>query len=40
MEPVGMTRELNLKWVRNKLIHNRGRELSGTFNLLVVGELF
>lgn len=26
--------------MRNKLIHNRGGELSGTFNPLVVGELF
>lgn len=40
VSPKIMTREAALKWVKDALTQNRGRELSGNFNPLVVGELF
>lgn len=38
--PKTITRTEALKWVKKGLTYNRGRELSGNFNPLVVGELF
>jgi len=38
--PQAMTREEALKWVSNAMIRNRGQELPGNFNPLLVGELF
>ncbi|TLD36907.1 dynamin family protein-like protein [Venturia nashicola] len=38
--PKVMQRDEALGWVQKALIQNRGRELSGNFNPLVVGELF
>ncbi|KAE9982197.1 hypothetical protein EG328_011109 [Venturia inaequalis] len=38
--PKTITRAEALKWVKKGLTYNRGRELSGNFNPLVVGELF
>jgi hypothetical protein len=40
LAPEALTREKALQWVRKALTNNRGRELSGNFNPLVVGELF
>jgi hypothetical protein len=38
--PTELTRDEALSWVEKALARNRGRELSGNFNPLVVGELF
>ncbi|OCL14109.1 dynamin family protein-like protein [Glonium stellatum] len=38
--PIKLDRSQALKWVTEALIRNRGRELPGNFNPLVIGELF
>ncbi|KAH7117540.1 interferon-induced GTP-binding protein Mx [Dendryphion nanum] len=38
--PVSLNRSQYLAWVGNVVIRNRGRELPGSFNPLLVGELF
>lgn len=40
ISPVAMNRRQALKWVREALNRTRGREMAGTFNPLLVGELF
>ncbi|MCJ1414168.1 hypothetical protein MMC32_000493 [Xylographa parallela] len=39
-EPTKLSSSEALKWVEQVLVRTRGRELSGNFNPLVVGELF
>ena len=39
-EPIQMTRPEALAWVRRVLSRTRGREVGGTFNPLLIGELF
>jgi hypothetical protein len=38
--PIVRTRADMLEWVKNMLKRSRGRELSGTFNPLIIGDLF
>lgn len=38
--PIKLDREKSIEWVNQALIRTRGRELSGNFNPLLVGELF
>ena len=40
IRPLVMSREEALEWVRKLLVKGRGRELPGSFNPLLVGELF
>jgi GTPase SAR1 family protein len=40
VQPVTMRRSDAVKWVRKLLVRSRGRELPGSFNPLLVGELF
>lgn len=37
--PVSMNREKSLEWVRGVLVWTRGKELVGSFNPLLIGEL-
>lgn len=39
-EPKEVTKEEAIEWVRKVLIRNRGKELVGNFNPLIIGELF
>jgi GTPase SAR1 family protein len=39
-EPVKLTRTESLRWVVQAIVRNRGRELHGNFNPLIIGELF
>ncbi|PVH91396.1 dynamin family protein [Periconia macrospinosa] len=39
-EPVHLSRSQTLSWVGKIIVRNRGKELSGNFNPLVVGEMF
>ena len=38
--PVKLPYEVALKWVRQTIARNRGRELQGNYNPLVISELF
>lgn len=38
--PVKLPYEVALRWVRQKIARNRGRELQGNYNPLVISELF
>ncbi|KAF2496384.1 dynamin family protein-like protein [Lophium mytilinum] len=40
MTPIILTEAKAIQWVKDALTRSRGRELSGTFNPLLVGELF
>ncbi|KAF2813497.1 dynamin family protein-like protein [Mytilinidion resinicola] len=40
MTPIILTEPEAIKWVKDALTRSRGRELSGTFNPLLVGELY
>jgi hypothetical protein len=39
-KPITLSRTESLRWVVRALIRNRGRELQGNFNPLIIGELF
>ena len=39
-KPVTLSHEDSLRWVLNAIVRNRGRELQGNFNPLIIGELF
>ncbi|RDW79868.1 hypothetical protein BP6252_04506 [Coleophoma cylindrospora] len=39
-KPVYLNKKRALQWVRDSLIRNRGKELIGNFNPLLIGELF
>ena len=39
-EPILLSRSEGLAWVRDVLVRTRGREVLGTFNPLLIGELF
>jgi hypothetical protein len=38
--PIILTEPQAIQWVKDALVRSRGRELSGTFNPLLIGELF
>ena len=40
MKPLEMNKEQALAWVRSVLVRNRGKELIGNFNPLLIAELF
>ena len=40
LRPIAMSRADAIEWVRNLLVRSRGRELPGSFNPLLVSELF
>ena len=40
LQPIAMSRAEAIGWVRNLLVRSRGRELPGSFNPLLVSELF
>lgn len=39
-EPIPMTNKQAIKWVHHLLVRTRGKELVGSFNPLLIGELF
>lgn len=40
INPTKMSKAEALQWIRRTLVQNRGRELQGNFNPLIIGELF